>query len=78
MSDFAFCETRFAGPLAKWHIRRLTGKGLKPGGGADTAALCGRAVDWDLGVELSEFHLGRNTCEKCRHMFKQADKAGGE
>lgn len=39
---FAFCESNHATGTSLWHIRELTGQGLKLGGGADTQAIsCG-------------------------------------
>ena len=46
--NYSFCETVTAGPLSRWHIRPLTRRGKLLGGGADTPALCGRKVSWDL------------------------------
>jgi len=61
---FSFCETVWATGTSPWHIRRLTDVGRKPGGGADTPALCGRQVAWDLEVEITEHHLG-HACQAC-------------
>lgn len=44
----SYCETATAGPRSTWHIRLLTAAGKKMNGGADTPALCGREVAWDL------------------------------
>lgn len=48
----SLCETVTAGPLASNHVRRVGPEGLKLGGGAPGAALCGRdlAKGWDLRV----------------------------
>jgi hypothetical protein len=62
---YAFCETVHAGPLSKWHIRKLTEKGLKLTGGADTKSLCGIEVAWDLRVEITAHHLEKSACTKC-------------
>lgn len=62
---YSFCESVTAGPLSPWHIRTLTEKGQKLGGGADTVALCGRTVCWDLKVDLSTHHLNNSACKKC-------------
>jgi len=72
MKTYSFCENCHAGPFSKWHIRPLTDKGKKLGGGADTLALCGKKVHWDKGVEFSFHHLEKNCCKKCR------DKIGVE
>jgi hypothetical protein len=68
--ELSFCESSLATSISKWHIRELTREGRKPGGGADSTALCGRKVDWDLNVKLTEFHLENNTCSKCQNEFK--------
>ena len=53
---FSYCEAIFASSKTYWHIRRLTKKGRCLGGGADTKALCGRPVSWDLSrpIDLPE------------------------
>ncbi len=63
--QFSFCESVFASSKPWWHIRALTAKGRKTGGGADTLSLCGRAVSWDLDVEITDHHLKMNTCTAC-------------
>lgn len=62
--DFSFCETATAGPQTRWHIRPLTDRGRKLGGGADTPALCGVKVSWDLSTPINYHHL-RHCCAKC-------------
>lgn len=62
---YSFCESVTAGPSSPWHIRILTDKGQKLGGGADTKALCGREVCWDLKAVIDAHHLDKNTCKKC-------------
>jgi hypothetical protein len=49
MATYSYCEPVTATGTSPWHIRRLTEAGRKLGGGADTPALCGREVSWDLG-----------------------------
>jgi len=66
----AFCETINAAPLSKWHIRPLTKVGLKLGGGADTKALCGKSVAWDLQVDITDRHLKSSSCPKCREIYE--------
>ena len=66
----SFCETIHATGTSPWHIRNLTDKGRKLGGGADTAALCGREVAWDLEVEVSPQQLGDGVCSKCADEFR--------
>ena len=60
------CETVTARPLTPMHLRRLSGTGPHPGGGADTLALCGREVAWDV----HEFRPPADadpmwTCQRC-------------
>lgn len=50
----AECETVTAGPGSPIHFRVLTEQGQMPGGGADTNALCGRKVAWDLRTVTAE------------------------
>ena len=66
--DFAFCESVWAGPRSKWHIRKLTPEvGRKLGGGIDTPSLCGNVKQgWDLEVRLNLFHLRKVACKDCR------------
>jgi len=66
---YAFCETVTATPWSRWHIRKLTEKGLKLGGGADTPAICGRMVAWDLSVVIDQHHLG-HSCLKCQAAYR--------
>jgi hypothetical protein len=65
---FAECETVTAGPTTPSHIRQLTGSGLFKSGGADTAALCGRKVSWDIKkLEPSELpRILANQTATCR------------
>jgi hypothetical protein len=66
---FAFCETDTAGGGSPWHIRELTGRGKKLGGGADTPALCGRKVSWDLRPDVNELQL-RGACVACAQIYR--------
>jgi hypothetical protein len=80
--EYAFCESSGAGSLQPWHIRKLSEKGKKCGGGIDTPSLCGRVDQknwggWDLeGVEPATYgDLERLTDCKRRHVCKAcADK----
>jgi hypothetical protein len=72
MSDYSFCETTHAGPLSPWHIRELTMAGKKFGGGADTLALCGRKVAWDLEVIITPRHIADSTCSLCRASYLES------
>lgn len=63
---YSFCEPVWASSISRWHIRKLSFKGSKYGGGADTPALCGLDLrcGWDLRVDITDHHLG-HTCSKC-------------
>lgn len=82
MADYSYCEPVWAGPLAKWCIRRLTNAARKLGGGVDTESLCGRVPrhqGWDLTVQVEADKPG--VCEKCERIWitetkQQAAKAG--
>ena len=69
MSQYSFCETVTAGGKTPWHIRSLTSVGKRLGGGADTPALCGRVVAWDLSVDITGHHL-THCCKACAHLFE--------
>lgn len=62
--EYSFCETVTATSISPWHIRKLTEKGKKLGGGADTLALCGIKVSCDLKTDIDEIHL-KHACKKC-------------
>jgi len=64
---YAFCESAWAGSRTPWHIRQLTDAGRKPGGGADTKALCGCEVAWDLTAEVN-LSFDR-CCRKCAEAY---------
>ena len=69
---FAFCESVNATGTSPWHIRQLTTKGLKIGGGTDTKSLCGREMGWDLEVKITSHHLNLNhCCSKCAEKFQK-------
>lgn len=70
VARFSFCETISATGTSPWHIRQLTDKGLKLGGGADSKSLCGREVAWDLEVEITRHHLIYNSCRRCFQRYQ--------
>jgi len=70
VKEYAFCESAWAGSRTPWHIRRLTDAGRKPGGGADTKALCGREVAWDLKADV-DLSCDR-CCRKCAEAYAAA------
>jgi len=73
---YSFCESVAAGPLAKWHIRKVNPEvGLRLGGGIDTGGICGwpkveRGGGWDVNVKITKQHLRGSTCPKCREAFE--------
>ena len=63
LNEYVFCETNFA---YKWHIRKLTEIGPKYGGGADSNALCGLNISWDLKSKIPDKkYLEYNICNSC-------------
>lgn len=68
---FSFCENVHAGPLSPWHIRQLTDVGPKFTGGADSPALCGRKVHWDLEVKIEGGHL-KHCCQACVQQYNES------
>lgn len=75
MATYSFCESVAAGPRSPWHIRKLTDKGKKLGGGIDTPGLCGHprvTYGWDLDVDINEFHLEKVTCKECLKIYRRA------
>jgi len=74
LKPLSFCETGFA-MSAPWHLRRLSDAGPKYGGGADTPALCGRKVAWDIDVPVTPERLDNPdiTCAKCKEALDDED-----
>jgi hypothetical protein len=66
---FAFCEAATAGGGSRWHIRPLTPRGKMLGGGADTEALCGRQVSWDVKPDVNERQL-QGACPICARIYR--------
>ncbi len=69
--QYSYMEFVTAGSRSRWHVRKLTDKGQKFGGGIDTTPLCGRTYPngdringWDLRVELDRRH-DDHTCQSC-------------
>lgn len=63
----SFCEGIAASGGSPWHIRKLTDKGQKFTGGADTKSLCGRQMSWDLKTPVNPHHS--NICKICASAF---------
>ena len=68
--DYSFCESVHAAGHSPWHLRKLTETGPKYGGGADTPALCGRTVAWDMDVTITPFHLTQ-ICKACAAAYRK-------
>ena len=73
MGSVSFCESVTATSISPWCIRDLTTRGRLPGGGVDTASLCGRVSvgwGWDLPrPEVAPNIDGRHVCPKCRVIY---------
>ncbi len=73
---FSFCETIHA--MGPWHIRRLSERGKKFSGGADTETLCGLRAAWDINCEISDASLNGNgdrvgrSCPSCKGKYLEA------
>lgn len=75
---YSLCEPVSASSLSPWHIRSLTKTGKHFGGGADTPALCGRTVSWDLETDVDR-HIGtERICPRCRDLYVARDKGSSE
>lgn len=73
MPNYSLCESVTASPVSRNHIRKLTAKGRMLSGGADTAALCGRAVSWDLATPLQKRRLPY-ICLTCCEIYEDQMK----
>jgi len=74
--DYALCEPITAGAYTYWHIRPLTAQGKKLGGGADTLALCGRKMSWDLKTDVRDVELTNpymNVCPECTQIYQEKE-----
>jgi len=74
---YALCERATASPFSPHHIRPLTAAGKKMSGGADTVALCGAEVAWDVSdVRLDEMDKleaqQHESFRVCGHCIEQA------
>lgn len=73
---YSFCESIYATPRSRWHLRVLTSVGRKLGGGIDTPSLCGHVKErggWDLDVEVNERQLV-DACPLCYAAYKEATR----
>jgi hypothetical protein len=66
----SYCEAWSAGSLSPWHIRRLTSKGKKLSGGADTQSLCGQGMSWDVRPMVTKHPL-TEVCAKCQEAWEK-------
>lgn len=70
---FSFCESVMASGTSGIHIRILTGRGMRPSGGADTPSLCGREMAWDVpGVVNEATAADPRTCRQCLPVWREA------
>lgn len=73
---YAFCESVTASSRIIWHIRKLDGTGLHPGGGITSTSLCklvksrsdGGLGGWDIQVPITPAHYP-SACKKCLEVF---------
>ena len=69
---YAFCETASAFAKGPNHVRKLSTVGLLPSGGADTVALCGTTVAWDVAETTLENAISVNfTCRSCAEKARE-------
>ena len=73
MKKHSYCESIHATSTSPWHIRELTDQGRKLGGGADTKALCGLEVSWDLEVDV-KLSNADGICVTCLTKATQKEK----
>jgi hypothetical protein len=71
--EYSFCEAATAGSISRWHIRPLTSIGKKLGGGADTLALCGRQVSWDVNCNVHPAAL-EGACPACAEIYRAREE----
>jgi hypothetical protein len=65
--SLSLCESVHASGTSPWHLRVLTDKGPKHGGGIDTASLCDVVkppYGWDLNVSITPASL-ESVCQGC-------------
>jgi hypothetical protein len=84
-TKYALCERSMASPFSPHHVRPLTAVGKKMSGGADTVALCGAEVAWDVSdITLEEAanelegqqHDAFRVCMKCVERARELNAAG--
>lgn len=76
--NYSFMEFVFASSISRWHIRKLTDKGKKFGGGIDTAPLCGQKHDdgklingWDVRADINDRRHDDHTCLGCLEKYNE-------
>ncbi len=74
---YVFCEPSFSKvPGGNTHIRQTTGVRRL---GADSAALCGAEVLWDLANKINPYSLGKkNVCQLCLEKFYNETLGNGD
>jgi hypothetical protein len=77
MSDkYSYCESTGATAIGKWHIRKLTKKGRKLGGGIDTSSLCKHVIEswgWDINTPITHY-LMQHICKECYEIYLEEMK----
>lgn len=68
---FSLCETVTAASTSTLHIRLLTGRGMLLSGSADTPALCGQEVEWDVLGDPEDEAVRRSVCRNCLRVWRQ-------
>lgn len=71
---YAFCEPVVAGSNSPWCLRKITDKGLRPGGGVDSNSLCGRVkapYGWDVDVPVTQDRVDSDfVCKRCLEVLR--------
>jgi hypothetical protein len=72
-SKYSYCRENRE-PLTGYHIRKLGPSGKKFDQPADTLALCGRRVEYDLNMDITESTLkmendGYRLCGACKEEY---------
>lgn len=74
---FVLCETVTAASLSVLHVRILSGRGMQVSGSADTPALCGREVEWDVAGQPDDETLRNDVCPNCLAIWRRATRRLG-
>jgi hypothetical protein len=74
VSKYSFCRENRK-HLTGFHIRKLRPSGGRLDDLTDTLALCGRRVEYDLTMEVTESSLeteGWHTCDACKEEWRSS------